>query len=350
MAHGQLFGHHRVGPIQLAVRVVAAYPRTCYRGDQPVGNPPVGVTNTAERDFHNAMKVLITGAGGQVGHELQACRWPVDALTVALGHDDLDIANHRQVAEQLAPPLDAVVNLAAYTAVDRAEDEREYAWRANAEGPAVLAKRCAELEIPLIHLSTDYVFDGRKARPYIEDDLTRPLNHYGASKLRGEEAVRARSSRHIILRTASVFGEFGQNFVKLMLRLGVERSSFGVVSDQVSCPTPARDIATAIVRIIERLAGAPHSEPWGVYHFCGRPSVTRFRLAQEIFKIASLRGRPVPELHAITAAEYPRAAQRPAFSAMNCGKIQQTFNIAAPSWADALPQVVSALLDQEESL
>src|ERR1700730_6572821 len=166
------------------------------------------------------MKVLITGAGGQVGRELQRGRWPEGTKITACTPREFDIADSGAVTRKIAQPLDLVVNAAAYTAVDSAESDRAAASRINMEGPTLLAKRCAVEDIPLVHLSTDYVFDGKKGQPYLEDDATHPLNHYGASKLEGERAVRAGVDQHVILRTASVFSEFGVNFVKTILRLG----------------------------------------------------------------------------------------------------------------------------------
>lgn len=290
------------------------------------------------------MKVLITGAGGQVGQELQRAPWPEGTELIAFAHREFDIGEPAAVMQTIAPPIDLVVNAAAYTAVDRAESDRAAAARINACGPGLLAQRCAALSIPLIHLSTDYVFDGAKGAPYGEDDALKPLNHYGASKLEGERAVRAKAERHVIVRTASVFSEFGANFVKTMLRLGGERKSLTIVSDQTSSPTAASDIARAIVTIAGRIKRSPGAEIWGTYHFCGQPAVTWYDFAEAIFAIAKRFGMVAPELLPIRADQFAAAAARPAFSAMDCSKIQRTVGIEAPSWADRLPKVVSLII------
>jgi len=293
------------------------------------------------------MRVLVTGAGGQVGQELQRVGWPEGTQVAAYTHFEFDIADGGAVAKMIARPLDVVINAAAYTAVDRAESDREGAARINAEGPGLLAQRCSAEGIPLIHLSTDYVFDGTKQSPYVEDDATSPLNHYGATKLEGEKAVRRGLRQHFILRTASVFSEFGANFVKTVLRLGAEHGSLQIVSDQTSSPTAASDIAEAIMHIADELVHRGRPELWGTYHFCGQPAVTWKEFAQAIFETASRFGRPAPELLPIRAEQYPAAAKRPMYSAMDCRKIQQMVGIQAPSWAGRLPIVISALLGQK---
>jgi dTDP-4-dehydrorhamnose reductase len=293
------------------------------------------------------MKVLVTGAGGQVGQELQRAPWPEGTELAAYTHRDFDIADGRAVAKMIAQPLDLVINAAAYTAVDRAESERDAASRINGEGPGLLARRCTTEHVPLIHLSTDYVFDGSKEAPYVEDDATQPLNHYGSSKREGEKAVRAGLDQHVILRTASVFSEFGANFVKTMLRLGAERRSLQVVSDQTSSPTAAMDIAEAIVHLADEIVHRGRPELWGTYHFCGQPPVTWMEFAQAIFESARRFGRPAPELLSIRAEQYPAAAKRPAFSVMDCRRIQQVLGIRAPLWAARLPMTVAAILGQK---
>jgi dTDP-4-dehydrorhamnose reductase len=290
------------------------------------------------------MRLIVTGAAGQVGRELRRCKWPAGAKVTFLTRQEFNISNSSEVTEWISAPLDAVINAAAYTAVDRAESERDLALRVNADGPALLASRCAAIGIPLVHLSTDYIFDGKKGSPYLEDDEPAPLNDYGASKLAGEAAIRDALREHLIIRTASVFSEFGGNFVKSMIRLASERPSLGIVADQVSCPTAAADIAATIVKLVERITAGDADESWGTYHYCGQPPVTWFRFAEEIFKASRSHGAPVPELQRIGASDYPGAAMRPAFSAMDCTKISRTFGIETPSWALQVPPVVSAII------
>ena len=293
------------------------------------------------------MRVLVTGAGGQVGQELQRVSWPEGTLVAAYTHREFDIADGAAVAKMIVRPLDVVINAAAYTAVDRAETDREGAARINAEAPGLIAQSCSAEGIPLIHLSTDYVFDGAKRSPYVEDDATRPLNHYGATKLDGEKAVRRELRQHVIVRTASVVSEFGANFVKTMLRLGAERDSLQIVSDQTSSPTAASSIAEAIMHIADEIVHRGRPELWGTYHFCGQPAVTWKEFAQAIFGIASSFGRSAPELLSIRAEQYPAAAKRPMYSAMDCRRIQQMLGIQAPSWAARLPIIIAAILGQK---
>jgi len=286
---------------------------------------------------------VITGAGGQVGYELLRQSWPSDFEVVPLTRAGLDIADPVAVARAVTSNADIVVNVAAYTAVDRAETERELAWRTNEQGARILAERCAELEIPFIHLSTDYVFDGGKSSPYVESDDVGPLNEYGRSKLAGENAVREALPRHIILRTSSVFGQSGANFVKTMLRLGAERDSLKIVADQMSCPTPARDIATALVAICRAVIADPNSVEWGTYHFCGTPETTWSQFAGTIFALSGARGGRVPRIIDIEAKDYRTDARRPGYSVMGCEKISNNFKIDRPSWADGLADVLNSL-------
>lgn len=292
------------------------------------------------------MKVIVVGANGQVGRELRRAAWPANSRVSFLSHQELDIADTAAVRDKVVAPINIVINAAAYTAVDRAESERQVAYRANALGPGVLAERCAILGITLIHISTDYIFDGAKVVPYLEDDKPSPLNVYGESKLAGESAVRTAGGVHMIVRTASVFSEYGQNFVKTMLRLGAERASLAVVADQVSCPTPAADIAALLVLLAQQATTVAKDKVCGTYHFCGQPPVTWFNLARNIFDVASKYGLKRPELRPISAADYPSAARRPLYSALGCAKIAGAFNSTQPTWAARLPDIISAVLDR----
>src|SRR5918998_2115401 len=212
------------------------------------------------------MKVLVLGAGGQVGHELCRHSWPTDTTLVALARDGLDITRREAVFTTIAGERpDVVVNAAAYTAVDRAESERDAAWAANCTGPGHIAAACREAGIPLIHISTDYVFDGTRSGPYREDDPVNPLGVYGASKEGGERAVREGLREHVILRTAWIYSAHGHNFVKTMLRLAGQRPVLRVVADQTGSPTRAADLAGAIAQIAQHIANG--NAAWGTYHF-----------------------------------------------------------------------------------
>jgi dTDP-4-dehydrorhamnose reductase len=241
---------------------------------------------------------------------------------------------------------DLVINLAAYTAVDRAESEAEAAWAVNCAGAAHIAAACDESATPLIHLSTDYVFDGHEAGPYSEEDAVNPLGVYGRSKEAGERAVRAALSNHVILRTAWVFGAFGANFVKTMLRLAAERPVLRVVGDQRGCPTPAADIAAALLVITERIERGGAS--WGTFHFAGVEPVSWHAFAKAIFDEAGgwLPARPLIE--PITTDQYPTAARRPMNSVLDCDKIKAVFGISPPRWRATLVSVIRELLDPRQ--
>lgn len=290
------------------------------------------------------MKILICGAQGQVGWELsRLCQQQgVDAL--ALGSKELNIANQAQVNEQInfyQPSI--VVNAAAYTAVDKAETESELAFRVNQEGPAYLASSCKALDIPLIHISTDYVFDGKKTGTYQVNDAINPLNVYGASKWGGEENVRKILAKHIILRTSWVFSSHGNNFVKTMLRLAQTRDSLSVVADQHGAPTSATSIAHRILTLCRRY-DSEGDLPWGTYHFTGKPVSTWFDFAECIFKEAQTLGlidHPMT-VTPISTADYPTPAARPQNSALDLSALSR-LNITAPSWQDDLIEALKIL-------
>jgi dTDP-4-dehydrorhamnose reductase len=290
------------------------------------------------------MRFLVTGASGQLGRELLRRNWPEGVQVSFLSHQELDIGDPDAVSVKIRKPVDLVINTAAYTAVDQAEHEPELVYSVNADAAGLLASRCEALGIPLIHLSTDYVFAGSSRLPYTEADEASAVNIYGASKLAGEEAVRAALRSHVILRTASLFSEFGQNFVKSMLRLSAERPRLGVVIDQISCPTPAADVAAMIVAVSSRITSCESDQFWGTYHFCGQPPISWFHFAQRIFQVARGLGLESPELQPISATEYPGAAMRPAYSALDCSKIALTFGVKGPLWAAGLPDVISAII------
>ena len=283
--------------------------------------------------------LLITGANGQVGSEL-VCRLHgrPDIQTVAKDRSVLDITDAaavRQAVQRVRPNI--IINAAAYTAVDKAESEPEAARAINVNGTQNLARAAAEAGAALLHISTDYVFDGKGETPYRETDQTHPASVYGQTKLDGEHAALAACTRTIILRTAWVFGTHGGNFVKTMLRLGRERSTLGIVADQFGAPTAAADIATALIRIADHIA-AGNPTQYGVYHFSGSPYVSWYDFAAEIFRRAVEQGLlpQAPALNRLTTADYPTSARRPANSRLCLDKIQAAFGIAPSDWQAAL--------------
>ncbi|MEI8397102.1 MAG: dTDP-4-dehydrorhamnose reductase [Rhodospirillaceae bacterium] len=280
--------------------------------------------------------LLIFGAAGQVGAEL--CRLSTSGRpVVGLERTAADITDPAVVARAVETHRPAVVvNAAAYTAVDRAESEPAAAMALNRDGPAHLARACAAAGIPLIHLSTDYVFDGEKDGPYLETDPVGPLGVYGRTKLEGERAVQAAWSRHIILRTAWVYSARRSNFVRTMLRLGREREELGVVADQRGCPTAAADIASAILAIAGRLEAGVSDDGFGVFHCCGRGATTWYDFARTIFELAAPLGGPQPRLRAITTADYPTPAQRPRNSVLDTSRLESVYGVTMPAWRDSL--------------
>ena len=291
------------------------------------------------------MKILVFGAGGQIGREVCRAPWPSRYAILPLDRKAVDIAKCAAVSAVLdreAPDL--AINLAAYTAVDRAESEPEVAWAVNCAGAAHIAAACDESATPLIHLSTDYVFDGRKTGPYREEDAVGPLGVYGRSKEAGERAVRAAVARHMILRTAWVFGAYGANFVKTMLRLAAERPVLRVVADQRGCPTAAADIAAALMVIAGHIERG--EAKWGTYHFVGAGAASWHSFAQAIFDQAAPQLAACPQVEPITTEQYPTPARRPMNSVLDCRKIEEVFGISSPPWRTALATVIRELLDR----
>jgi dTDP-4-dehydrorhamnose reductase len=283
------------------------------------------------------VRLLILGAGGQVGQALGA-RAGAEAL--GLGHAACDITDRAAVVQALAAPgLSAVVNCAAYTAVDRAESEPQQAFAVNAEGAGIVARAAAERGLPMLHLSTDYVYPGTGAAPYREDQPIAPVNVYGASKAAGDAAVAAAAPAHLILRVSWVFGAHGANFVKTMLRLGRDRRELRVVDDQKGGPTAAGDIAEAIMVMAARCL-EPGFAAWGTYHFAGRPSTSWYGFAQTIF---ARTAKPAPRLVPIASRDYPTPAARPLNSMLECGRIRRVFGIDRPDWRRSLSRVMADL-------
>jgi dTDP-4-dehydrorhamnose reductase len=296
------------------------------------------------------MRILVTGANGQVGWELSNRGAKRGLEILALDHSALDITDTISVSREVnRPGVSLVVNAAGYTAVDEAESEPELAFAVNRDGPAYLASSCGKAGIPLVHISTDYVFDGQKKRAYLVTDPVSPLSVYGKSKAAGEEEVRKHLREHFILRTGWVYGVYGHNFVKTMLRLGREREKVQVVTDQHGCPTYAADLAETILRIAVQFleGGQVH---WGTYHYCGKGVTSWYGLAEALFDLAkqytSLR---VKTIEAISTADYPTPAKRPLNSALDCSLFAKTFNIHPKPWRESLAQMIKKMFLVEKS-
>lgn len=283
-------------------------------------------------------RILITGGSGQVGHCLKAQLEGCAELSVP-DSAVLDISNRDSVwraVEAFRPEY--IINAAAYTAVDKAESDAERAFAVNRDGARHLAEAAEAAGAAMLHISTDYVFDGAGGAPYDEAAPTAPQNIYGASKLAGEQAVLAACRRAVVMRTSWVFGAHGQNFVKTMLRLGRERDSLGIVADQYGVPTAAADIAAALITIVRRHTPEQLAERAGIYHYCGSPYASWFEFAETIFAEAAAQGvlAKIPAVKPIATADYPTPAKRPADSRLDCGKIRAVFGIGPCDWHSAL--------------
>ncbi len=286
-------------------------------------------------------KVLVTGAKGQVGSEIVKAV-PAGFTVIGLGSNELDITNQQQVTAVIAQyKPDLIINAAAYTAVDKAESDSDNAYAVNQQAVAWLAQAAKQADIPLFHISTDYVFDGESTTPYKETDPVNPQSVYGMSKLAGEQVLAATHNKHIILRTSWVFGAEGNNFVKTMLRLGKERDELSVVADQHGCPTSASSIAKVLWQLAEKYV-SERTLPWGVYHFSNSPACTWYEFACEIFEQAVKAGvlERKPIVHPITTAEYPTPAKRPAWSVLDCCKIEDLITNATDSWKKELNSLI----------
>jgi dTDP-4-dehydrorhamnose reductase len=288
-------------------------------------------------------RVLILGSTGQLGRELSRAAWPDDIEPVFLDRQAADFGAPETLGAIVSrQEPDAVVIAAAYTNVDKAEVEEELAMRINAEAPAAIARAAAERSIPMVYVSTDYVFDGTKTTPYEEADPVNPLNAYGRTKLAGEEAVRAANPRHLILRTSWVYSAHGANFLLSMLRLAKEHAEVTIVADQHGCPTAAGDLADAIVRTMPRLLR--DEARWGTYHLAGGSETTWHGFAESIFRQLTARGITRPSNKAITTSEFPRPAQRPANGRLSSAAFLAEFGIALPGFETAVPRVLDEAL------
>jgi dTDP-4-dehydrorhamnose reductase len=293
-------------------------------------------------------QVLVTGGGGQVGRALARFPWPDGWEAIALGRDALDLADPLAIARAVAErPWAGVISNGAYTAVDKAEQEPIAAWTVNALAPAAIAQACAKAGIPLVHVSTDYVFDGEAEYPRRPDDPASPINVYGASKLGGELAVRTAGGRHAIVRTSWVVSPDGQNFVKTMLRLAGELDLLRVVDDQRGAPTSAADLAAALAAITMRLADDPDA-PTGTFHFTDAGTASWADFASAILARSALRGGPSAAVERIATADFPTPARRPRNSLLDCSSTHEAFGISARPWMEALDEILDELIGPKQ--
>lgn len=294
--------------------------------------------------------VLVTGAAGQVGTELQRASWPDGWEVVACDRAKLDLTDTSAITSAVSERRwTAVINAGAYTAVDRAEIDQVSAWKINALGPVALSAACAKANIPLVQISTDYVFGGAKAGEWVPEDPVAPLSVYGASKLGGELAVRTSGARHAIVRTAWVVSPYGDNFVKTMLTAGAKRGHLRVVEDQHGSPTIASDLAAALVTIAVRLA-EDSAAPIGTFHFSNAEATTWADFAREIFIQSKARGGPVATVEGIGTRDYPTQARRPSNSLLSHEAIQTAFGIVPRPWREALGSVLDELVGARKEI
>jgi dTDP-4-dehydrorhamnose reductase len=288
------------------------------------------------------VNILVTGRTGQLASALAAAG---AEQVVCVGRPDFDFDSPESIAATFrAVEPELVVNAAAYTGVDAAETDAEAAYRANRDGPALLARLCADADVPLLHMSTDYVFDGFKGAPYVEMDAVSPQGVYGASKLAGEQAVLESGARAVVLRTSWVYAPNGRNFVRTMLNAARRANTLRVVADQKGCPTTAADLAEAILAIARRL----ETHGWqtrfgGIFHVAGTGWTTWHGLATATFKEAARHGQAMPQVVPIGTAEWPTAARRPPDSRLDCGKLAEVFGLRLPAWEASLARTIDAI-------
>ena len=286
------------------------------------------------------MKVLINGRNGQVSHELQRRLGAIGELIV-LGRDQLDLAQPDQIRRQVQNVRpDLIINAAAHTAVDLAESEPQAAFAINAIAPGILAEEALALDIPLIHYSTDYVFDGLKAGPYNEDDTPNPLGVYGKSKLAGEQAIKDVQGKYLILRTSWVYSTHGRNFLLTMQRLLQEKPELRVVADQIGAPTWAGTIANSTLALIEHWQ-ANEVANWGTYHLTAKGETSWFGFAQAIGEALRQQGKPCAALLPIPSSDYPTPAARPLNSRLDCSRLQRDWGVSQPDWQTALRECLT---------
>jgi dTDP-4-dehydrorhamnose reductase len=297
------------------------------------------------------MRLLIAGWQGQIARGLvEAAPACADVKACAVGRAALDICEARSIERALAqiePTI--VINSAAYTAVDKAETDAERAFALNRDGARMLAEAAARRAIPIIHISTDYVYGGRKTGAYVEDDATEPTTVFGRSKLEGEVAVRQANPRHVILRTSWVFSPTGHNFVKTMLAQAADKKSVRVVDDQYGSPTYAAHLVAAILELARQLSARKTDKdsiggPWGIYHAAGTGTTTWRGFADEVFARSGALGGPTAEVEPIRSADYPTPAERPANSQLDCAKLERTFGLRLPAWQEGVAECVTRLV------
>jgi dTDP-4-dehydrorhamnose reductase len=296
------------------------------------------------------MKILLTGSKGQLGQEVEIAGLNAGWDIISMDLPEIDIAeinNLTRIFSELKPSI--VINAAAYTAVDLAETQENTCYAVNLKGPANLAQLCSHYNSRLIHISTDYVFNGKGNRPYQEDDPVSPVNVYGYSKAEGEKAVLSGSGNHIVIRTSWLYGRYGKNFVKTMLRMGQEKKSIRVVNDQYGCPTCAYDLAEAIIVIAQRLV-ENRSNYSGLYHFCGNSIITWYEFAVSIFQFAGELGiSDIPVVIPIPTSQFPTAAKRPLYTALDCSKIKKVFEIEFKPWQQSLKNTIHQIINSKDS-
>ena len=297
------------------------------------------------------MRIVVTGGPyGQVLESLLEVGAATDHEIIPLGPPQLDLAGDgeavREVLKAAAP--EAIVSAAAYTAVDKAETERELAFAINAQGAGAVAEAARELDVPLVHISTDYVFDGAKSSPYVEEDVSGPMSVYGESKLAGEEAVLAAHGDAAILRTAWVYSPFSANFVKTMLRLASERDEIGVVADQHGNPTSALDIASGVIRVLENLASSDDAALRGIFHMTGSGDASWAEFAEAIFAASAAAGGPSARVRPISTSDYPTPAKRPTNSRLDSTKLARVHGVRLPDWRKSTAVVVGRLVPSKQ--
>jgi len=296
------------------------------------------------------MRIVVTGVAGQVARSLVERGMALGHVVLPLGRPHLDLASGeaeaiRAVLEMTRP--EAIVSAAAYTAVDKAESEPELAFAVNAIGAGHVAEAAAALNVPLVQLSTDYVFSGDGSRAWREDDPTGPQGVYGASKLAGERAVLAACPNSAVLRTAWVYSPFGSNFVKTMLRLAEPRDEVGVVADQIGNPTSALDIADGVLAVAANLIGRADPALRGVFHMAGAGEASWADLAEAVFAASAVRGGPAAQVRRIATSDYPTPARRPANSRLDCTRLAEIHGVRLPQWRGSLETVIDRLVSGE---